>query len=252
MKKWFVIAAAVMLAAIVFTGCSSMDWSDLLPSQTASQAADTESATQTTAVDDRSKLSVNTTESVTVVPDIAYVTLGVQTQGMSADEAQLENNQTANAVLDAIRGQGIADEDIKTSNISIYQDYNDPSLYNVEIDYRIKVKPLDKVGGVIDSAVAAGANVSYSLSFDIEDRDAVYLQALEKAMTSVADKATQMAAAGGLEIDRVLLVEEGGSNYYYATNEMLRTSAEGAADSISINPGEMEVSATVSATYLLK
>lgn len=251
MKKWFVIIVAVMLAAVIFTGCS-MEWSDLLPSQDATQAADTEIVTQGTAVDNRSRLSVNTTESVTVVPDIAYVTLGVQTQGASADAAQLENNRTANAVLDAIRGQGIADEDIKTSNISIYQDYNDPSLYTVEIDYRIKVKPLDQVGAVIDSAVAAGANVSYSLSFDIEDRDAVYMQALDKAMSSVADKAARMAEAGGLEIDRVLLVEEGGSNYYYPMDDMLRANTEGAADSISVNPGQMEVSATVSATYLLK
>lgn len=253
MKKWLVILTVVLLVAVLLAGCS-MKVTDLLPSQSASQgtAGEIITQTQTQAVDDRSKLSVTTTETVTVVPDVAYVTLGVQSQGTSAAEAMSQNNTTANAVLAAIKNQGIAEEDIQTSNMNIYQDYNDPSLYNVEIDYRIKVKPLDKVGGVIDSAVAAGANVSYSLYFDIEDRDSVYLQALQKAMASIADKAGQMAAAGGLEIDRVLLVQEGGSNYtpLYAAAPM--ATAEAARDSVSVSPGQMDVSASVSATYLLK
>jgi uncharacterized protein YggE len=249
MKKWFIILTAVLLAAIVLTGCS-MKFSDLLPSSSPSPGTGEEGVLQQAAIDDRSKLSVTTTESVTVVPDIAYVTLGVRSQGGSAAEAMSQNNTTANAVLAAIKSQGIAEEDIQTSNMNIYQDYDNPALYNVEIDYQIKVKPLDKVGGVIDSAVTAGANVSYSLYFDIEDRDAVYMQALQKAMTSVSDKASQMAAAGGLQIDRVLLVQEGGSNDYPMTQKLM--AAEGAADSVSVSPGQMDVSATVSATYLLK
>jgi hypothetical protein len=249
MKKWLIILTAVLLVAVVFTGCS-MKLTDLLPSQSPSQGAETVSQTQ--AVDDRSKLSVTTTESVTVVPDIAYVTLGVRSQGASAEEAMNQNNTTASAVLTAIKNQGIAEEDIQTTNLNIYQDYDNTSLYNVEINYQIRVKPLDKVGGVIDSAVAAGANVSYSLYFDIEDRDTVYMQALEKAMSSVAVKAGQMAAAGGFEIDRVLLVQEGGSDYYPMYERAMVASEGAAADSVSVNPGQMDVSATVSATYLLK
>lgn len=251
MKRWIVILTAVLLAAIVLTGCS-MRFTDLLPSSSASQETAGGTVAQSAAVDDRSKLSVTTTESVSVVPDVAYVTLGVRSQGASAEEAMSQNNTTANAVLSAIKNQGIAEEDIQTSNMNIYQDYDNPSLYNVEIDYQIKVKPLDKVGGVIDSAVKAGANVSYSLYFDIEDRDAVYMQALEKAMSSVAVKAGQMAAAGGFEIDRVLLVQEGGSDYYPMYERSMVAAEGAAADSVSVNPGQMEVSATVTATYLLK
>ena len=251
MKKLLFILIAILIVGVLLAGCS-MKVTDLLPSQSDSLGTAGEIINQTQAVDDRSKLSVTTTETVAVVPDVAYVTLGVQSQGPDAAEAMRENNATANAVLAAIKSQGIAEEDIQTTNMNIYQDYNDPNMYNVEIDYRIKVKPMDKVGGVIDSAVAAGANVSYSLYFDIEDRDSVYLQALEKAMASIAEKANQMAAAGGLEIDRVLLVQEGGSNYSPLYDTRMMAAAESAADSISINPGQMEVSATVSATYLLK
>jgi uncharacterized protein YggE len=251
MKKWIAITAAILLVAIIATGCTG-NFSDLLkPAET--QVSSTQTVTGPAVEDERSKISVTTTESVTVVPDIAYVTLGVSTQGASADEAQKQNNTTANAVLDAIRQQGITDENIQTSNINVYPDYNDPSKYNVEVTYRIKVSPIENVGKIIDSAIAAGANVTYSLSFDIEDRDGVYMQALEKAMGSVSDKAQKMAEAGGLSIDRVLLVQESGSNYYPMYDTAMKNAVAGEGSSaVSVAPGQMEVSATVTATYLLK
>lgn len=249
MKKWFIIITAILLVAVIATGCTGKISDMLKPAET--QVSSTQAVSGTGTEDERSKLSVTTTESVKVVPDIAFITLGVSTQGSSVDEAQKQNSTTANKVLDAVRQMGIADENIQTSNINVYKDYNDPSKYNVEVTYTIKVSPIDNVGKVIDSAIAAGANITYSLSFDIEDRDGVYMQALEKAMGSVTDKAQKLAEAGGLTIDRVLLVQESGGNYYPMA-DMSMMKAEGASDAISVVPGQMEVSATVTATYLLK
>ena len=251
MKKSFIIIVAILLVAAIATGCTGKISDLLQPSET--QVSSTQTVTGSNAEDERSKLSVSTTESVKVVPDIAYITLGVNTQGSSADEAQKQNSTTANAVLDAIKQQGITDENIQTSNINVYPDYNDPTKYNVEITYTIKVSPIENVGKVIDSAIAAGANVTYSLSFDIEDRDGAYMQALEKAMGSVTDKAQKMAEAGGLSIDRVLLVQESGSNYYpMYDNAMMKVAGEASDSTMSVVPGQLEISATVTATYLLK
>lgn len=250
MKKRFIIIVAILLVAAIATGCTGKITDLLQPAET--QVSSTQTVANTATEDERSKLSVSTTESVKVVPDIASITLGVSTQGASADAAQQQNSTTANAVLDAVKQQGIPDENIQTSNINVYQDYTDPSLYNVEVTYTIKVAPIENVGKVIDSAIAAGANITYSLSFDIEDRDGAYMQALEKAMSSVSDKAQKMAEAGGLSIDRVLLVQESGSNYYpMADNAMMKVAGE-ASDAISVVPGQLEISATVTATYLLK
>ena len=250
MKKRFIIIVAILLVAAIATGCTGKITDLLQPAET--QVSSTQTVANMAAEDERSKLSVSTTESVKVVPDIASITLGVSTQGVSADAAQQQNSTTANAVLDAVKQQGIPDENIQTSNINVYQDYTDPSLYNVEVTYTIKVAPIENVGKVIDSAIAAGANITYSLSFDIEDRDGAYMQALEKAMSSVSDKAQKMAEAGGLSIDRVLLVQESGSNYYpMADNTMMKVAGE-ASDAISVVPGQLEISATVTATYLLK
>ncbi len=251
MKKWFVIITAILLVAVVATGCTGKISDLLQPTET--QVSSTQAVSSPSGEDERSKISVTTTESVQVVPDIATITLGVNTQGATADEAQKQNNTTSAAVLEAIKAQGITDDNIQTSNISVYPDYNDPTKYNVEVTYSVKVSPIENVGKVIDSAITAGANVTYSLYFDIVDREGAYMQALEKAMGSVADKAQQMAEAGGLTIDRVLLVQEGGSNYYPMYDSAMKTAVAGeGVDAMSVAPGQLEVSATVTATYLLK
>jgi len=275
MKKWMIIAIAAALVAALLTGCqgqlaSVMGQQTGGPSQSAAETATTtqqESANSaavlptpvqpqpaaSAAYDNRSRLSVSSTETVKVLPDVAYVTLGVTTHGSSADAAQNANSKIANKMLEAIRALGIKDENIQTSNISLYQDYTDTSRYNMEIDYSVKVTPIENVGKVIDAAIGAGANVTYSLTFDVEDRDTVYMQALEKAMKSVADKAQKMAAAGGLAIDKVQDVQEAGqSNYYYPMAEAAVKTAGDSASMVNVTPGQIEVSASVTATYLLK
>ncbi len=280
MKKWMIIAIVTVLAAVLLTGCQgqlpllqqpsgSASASSAAPSvsvepqetSSASEKAEpaistavaTPSAQATANIDDRSRMSVTATETVKVLPDVAYVTLGVTTQGSSADAAQNANSKIANALVAAVKAQGVKEEDIQTSNINLYQDYTDTKKYNMQADYRVKVTEIANVGKVIDAAISAGANVTYSLTFDIQDRDKVYMEALQKAMTSVADKAQKMAAAGSLTIDRVLDVSEvnQGGVYYPMADAAVKVA--GSADSsVNVSPGQVEVSASVSATYLLK
>ncbi|MEI6101410.1 MAG: SIMPL domain-containing protein [Eubacteriales bacterium] len=288
MKKWIMIALAAALVAVSLTGCQGQLSSTFKQTGSPSTAATTpasnapsdsiepqpkesaavqpaissavasapnavQPAQNTTAsVDNRSKLSVTTTETVKVLPDMATVTLGVTTQGNSADAAQNANSKIANAVVAAIKAQGIKDEDIQTSNINLYQDYTDTKKYNMEIDYNVKVTQIANVGKVIDAAISAGANVTYSLVFDIQDKDTVYMQALQKAMTSVADKAQKMATAGGLTLDRVLDVQETSqSNVIYPMAAAMDSKAAAGAP-VNVSPGQIDVSASVTATYLLK
>ena len=71
----------------------------------------------------------------------------------------------------------------------MYEDYENPQQTVVENTYRVTIRDIDTVGTVIDAAVAAGANSSYSLSFDLADRDSVYMEALARAMETVGSKA---------------------------------------------------------------
>src|SRR4051812_37125002 len=71
-------------------------------------------------------ISVSGMGKITVKPDVVDVSLGVQNQRESAKAARDDAAQTMNAILAALKNLGIADEDIKTSMISLnpVYDYN--------------------------------------------------------------------------------------------------------------------------------
>ncbi len=202
-----------------------------------------------------STLTVNATESVKKKPDIAYINLGVVTKGNSAEDAQQKNATQATALLEALKQQGIEEKDIETSYVNLYQDYENPNQYVMENTYRVTVRNIDNVGQIIDAAIQAGANQSYSLSFDIQDRDAAYLEALGNAMQSIGTKAQAVAQSGGFTIVRPQSIQEGGSSGFNGAMPMAEPAAmeSGLADGAAtpVTPGDIEVSASVTGTYVI-
>jgi uncharacterized protein YggE len=252
------LVLAIAFAVTVLTGCEQAA-QPIQPAAPVTSAAAGEPATSGISLASsaaESTITVNTVETVKAVPDTAHVQLGVTTNGATAEEAQQQNAGQASAFLDAIMAEGVAEDDIKTSYINIYQDYENPNNYIMDNTFSVTIRNIDSVGSVIDAAVKAGANSSYSLSFDISNRDEVYIEALGKAMQSVNSKAAQVAEAGGYTILRPLSIEEGGSSGYYdimpAAKEMAAADAAGASVSTPISPGEIEVSASVNGTFVIQ
>src|SRR4051794_28545162 len=52
-------------------------------------------------------------------PDVAYVNVGVQTQGATAAAATAENSRLMAAVLEALRALGVSGPDLQTSGLSV-------------------------------------------------------------------------------------------------------------------------------------
>lgn len=199
-------------------------------------------------------ITVSSNESVKVKPDLAYVDLGVRSIGTSAQEAQQQNATAAAAMLDVLKQQGIAEDDIKTSYMNMYQDYQDPTKYVMENTFNVTIRDINNVGKVIDAAIGAGANSSYSLSFDISNRDEMYVEALGKAIQSVSAKVQSVAKSGGYEVTSAKsIVENGTSSYSTKMNgaeSMAMDAGTGAATPVA--PGDIEVTASVTGTYYIK
>lgn len=148
-------------------------------------------------------ISVSGEGHVYVTSDTAQVTLGVLIQNADLGAAQQEANQKMNAVLAALKANGVADDQIKTVtyNISVQRDYQKPDQpitgYRVTHMVQAKVKPMDKVSAVIDAAVAAGANAVNDVVFTVENQDAPLQQAREQAVNNARAKAEQLAKLTG-------------------------------------------------------
>jgi len=72
-------------------------------------------------------LGVNGQGQVIAAPDIAYISIGVHSEDANAAAAVAANNAQAQKVMDALKGMGVEDKDLQTTNFSIYpQDQYSP------------------------------------------------------------------------------------------------------------------------------
>lgn len=184
----------------------------------------------------------------------ATVTLGVQTEDLSAAVAAEENAQLMTEVISAIKEQGITEDKIETVNYSIYPVY-DSTTYMRIIAYRVvntvnvKITDLDKIGDVIDAASKSGANSIEGVSFGLTDELAnqLKLDAYKKALTDASAKANVIASTLQIKITGVLSVSE--SVYYPYTPYRGYATAEGSKISTPIFQGALSVSVNVQIVY---
>ena len=120
-------------------------------------------------------ITVQGTATISVKPDQATISLGVDTQASTATQAQSNASKAMAAVIAAVKGQGVADTDLTTAGISLSPSYGDqlpsgsPRVtgYQASQSLTITVRDLDKVGPIIDAGVAAGATSVGGISFTL-------------------------------------------------------------------------------------
>jgi uncharacterized protein YggE len=170
-------------------------------------------------------LSVSGTGEARVAPDEATVRLGVVAQAPTARAAQEQVNRTANAVLEAIRKQGIEAEDIQTSGLSLSPMYSQgrpdaeeraPRItgYQANNTVTIRVEDLTKVGPIIDAGLGAGANNLEGVVFGLRNDEAARRAALADAVREARAKAEALAQALKVQLAGIVDVTEGGISVY--------------------------------------
>lgn len=201
-------------------------------------------------------VSVNGVGEITVEPDVAYINIGVETRDLDAAIAQQENAKRMEEVINALKKAGITEDDMKTTNFSIYQHYN----YNFEepkIEYHVvnntlmvTINDVDNVGAVIDAAAVNGSNRINSINFGVKDETKYYEEALKVAMTNAEGKASAIMSVFGEKPGKPSSVSEhsygGGIRTSSVSMDMNMAKAEFATP---ISAGDLTISATVSVEY---
>ena len=203
-----------------------------------------------------SGIHVSGEASAVATPDIAYVSSGVQTDAGTAQDAQSRNNETMDKVIAAIKATGIADNDIKTTGLSvspIYQSGNTISGYRATNTVRVTVNDIKQAGPVLDAAINAGANNAGNISFSIKDQTGYYQQALARAVQQARQKGDALASAMGASIVSVQSVEEESSVAAPRFEAAAPRAANVAAMAPTpVQPGELTVTAKVRVVYTFR
>jgi uncharacterized protein YggE len=160
-------------------------------------------------------IAVNGQGKVTVVPDLATVSLGVNVERDSAKAARQAAADQMTKIVAALKALGIADKDIATANVSLGPVYDYPTNaqprirgYQLQNTVTVTVRDLDKVSDVVDDSVQAGATQVNGISFDVNDRAAAEAQAREQAVKDARAKADTIAKGLGVSITGVANVSE--------------------------------------------
>ena len=186
--------------------------------------------------------------SVTAVPDEAQMSFGVETRGATAKAAVAANADAMRGVINALRQSGA--RKIATEWVSVYPSTGangDVTGYAASNSVSAVADASD-APGVIDAAVGAGANDVSGPGLSSSDADALYRQALSKAVDEARLRAQALAKAAGRSLGPITTMVEGGAE----PTPMYRAAAEASAASPPIVPGEQETTATVSVTFSLR
>ncbi|MCE5236528.1 MAG: SIMPL domain-containing protein [Eubacteriales bacterium] len=253
-KRLIAVLALVLTLVMVATACKAeLQQSSDLPQQTIVPNVVINQPAQ----EEKNLVTVNGSGKVTLEPDLATLRLGVSSTAETAVEAQNKNSSLMEAVLASVKANGIADKDIATSYVNLHEMYNydkSPAVvvgYSMENEITVKVRALDTLGKVISDAVAAGATSTNGVAFSIEDTTEAYRNALAAALTDAAAKAQAIAEAAGATLTAIPVgVSE--TSYSSTPVEAPRAGNELAASdmaAVPVSPGEIAVTATVSAEY---
>lgn len=207
------------------------------------------------AVDART-VTVTGSATITSAPDEAVVTLGVQTQAGTAEEAMRQNAARMTDVVEAILDAGVGRDDVSTAWVNLYPRTSSDGLavvgYTADNSVEVTIRDMGGIGRVIDRAVAAGANMTSGISFRLSAEDEGTEQALADAVLDARSKARALADAGDAAIGALVrVVESGGSvepPVYY--DDRMYTGVEAAAPT-PISPPTLERQVTVTVTWEL-
>lgn len=169
-------------------------------------------APQTTAPE--RTIQVSATAEAVVPPDLARITLAVETLAPTADSAAQANAAVTERVLAALRQAAGPDDHLETGHYTLSPEYRyDPGAQRAEqrvIGYRalnqitLTTHALPSLGAFIDAALAAGANRVAGVTFDLADPTPHRTEALRRATQNARAEAVAIAEALGLRLGEVV------------------------------------------------
>ena len=207
----------------------------------------------------------------TLPPDVANVSFTVQNTATAVADAQAATTKQANAALDFVKGQGIADKDVKTISYDISPQYSYPNPclggtmcpaysgtakvtgYQVSETVQVTMHTLSAVGAMLEGLGKLGVQNISGPAFALDDPTAGYDAARADAITKAKTQATLLAEQLGVHLGKIVNYSESSNNVIYPTYAMSAGTAEvKAAPAPSVPSGENTYNASVSITYEIR
>lgn len=205
--------------------------------------------------DDQRRITVTGRGEIRAVPDVAVMSIGVETEAKTPSEALSENASRMTAVMAKLKDAGIAVKDLRTSQLGIRPVYADrqhqrpPKTvgYRASNQLNVTLRDINRIGEILDQAVADGANTVNGPSFSVAEPEPLYQAARDAAVNDAIAKAERYATAAKVELGEIIRIDEAGGGPVIA--RQMRAEAMSASTPVAV--GESTFSAAVTIVFAI-
>ena len=220
-------------------------------------SAPTETAAQTP--EPPRTLTVSGVGEVSGAPDIATITIGIETRGATPGDAISKNSEQMEKTITALRTFDIAPKDMQTASLTLTPQYDygsnrsTPRItgYTAGNSLRVVLRDLDKAGDILDKSIGAGANRLNGMQFGFSNSQQMLNEARMDAVKKAKAKAALLADAADVELGALLKLQDNTAGAHTPA-PVFRMEADAAAVSVPIERGELSLSASVSLVYEIR
>jgi hypothetical protein len=202
---------------------------------------------------------------VTRAPDIATVQIGVTTVGETAGAALDANSAEAARVIAFAKSFGVAEGDLRTSSVSVFQNTEpvvepngrtrqQPRGYRASNNVTVQLRDLPRLGRFLRDAVGSGANTISGVDFSLSDPQEASQAARRAAVEDATAKAAALAEAARVRLGPVMRIDSPPRTEVRPPEGMAdlprRTARVGAR--IPVEVGPIEITAEVDMSWTIE
>jgi uncharacterized protein YggE len=190
-------------------------------------------------------------------PDLASVTVSVETRAKNPRDAQRLNAEAMTAVQQRLAQARVPKEAIRTAGYYLEQEFDMVQGKRVPREFvarnavEVRVDEVARTGEIVDAVVQSGATSISGIRFDLKDRDSAEREALRLAVADARARADAAAAGAMRTVDRVIRIEDSRDGAIGPPRPMM-TFARADVAQTPVEPGVIEIRARVTLTVSMK
>ena len=206
-------------------------------------------------------ISVSGEGAVSVPPDIAVLALGASATDQTVAAARDRAAVAMQAIVDAAKGNGVDEKDIRTTSFNIYPQYSysedkgqQITGYQVTNLASIIVRDIDQVSAVLDAVATAGGDLVRvdNVTFTVENPDQFLSDARTQALENARAHADELAAAAGVTLGQPLSIVESSGGFPPPQPMFAEGGAAARDQATPVSPGEQKLTVMVSVVYAIE
>jgi uncharacterized protein YggE len=189
----------------------------------------------------------------TAKPDLGRLSFSVVSRSPTLASALHRNKAQAATLIAAVKGAGIAERDIQTSQFGAFFH---GGTHEVRNGIEIVVRDVERVGEVADIALGAGTNEAFGVAYELDEKTKLEEELRVGAMKDARVRAEALAKLGGKKLGALIGVSEviGGTphlgNHFGGGYGRLGGRGQGAAP-VPFEPGELAFERSIEVVYAM-